>query len=83
MVKKESIRHKIARIQDDGGQHEQKENIGSQRGRRFTFGRPKQQKTNDDTHNNQQAGFGKDVMQFRCHVKSLKILFQLNLILRT
>lgn len=73
MVEEQPIGHEVASIQDDGGQHEQEEDVRSQRGGRLVFGRPEEQEANQNTDYNQEARFGENVVELRCHVESWKV----------
>lgn len=65
------IWHEISSIENDGGKHEEEENIGSECGGRVLRGE-EQEKTNDDSHHDEQTGLGENVVQFRCHVEPCK-----------
>ena len=61
--------HEVARIQDDGRQHKQEEGVRSERGGDFVT-RQDEQEANHNTHDDQQARLGEDVMQHRGHVEA-------------
>ena len=53
--------HKISSIKNDWGKHEEEENIGSECGGRMLRGE-EQEKTNDDSHHDEQTGLGENVV---------------------
>ena len=74
MIKKQSVWHEVTGIQDDGRQHEQEEDVGSECWGRV-LGGEEQEKPDDDSHHDQEAGLGEYVVQLRCHVETWTIIF--------
>jgi hypothetical protein len=57
--------------QDDGRQHVEEEDVRREGGRRVIGGQ-EEEEPDQDTHDDQKAGLGKDVSQFRSHVETCK-----------
>jgi len=69
VIKKQSIRHKVAGVKDDRRQHVEEESVGGER-RDMDSRRKVEHESDANAYDNQQTGFGKDSVQFRRHVKT-------------
>ena len=72
MIKEQSVRHKVASIEDDGRQHEEEEDVGCQRGGRV-LRCEEEEEPDDDSHHNEETGLGEYVVQLGSHVETWNI----------
>lgn len=68
MVEEEAVGHKVAGVEDDGGQHVEKECVWGERGDVYTGGDIEKQ-ADHHPHRDQQAGLWEHLAQPRRHVE--------------
>lgn len=69
MIEEETVRHEVPSIQNNGRKHVQEEDIGGERRHGGRVG-VEEQEADEDSEDDQHAGFGENVRQFGRHVES-------------
>jgi len=70
VAKEETIRHKVARIQNDWWEHVEEERFRRQRRDVEGIGRVEEEEANGHADEDEETGFRENVTQFRSHVEN-------------